>query len=120
MVWIAALPRTILNRQVCHLVQVFTVLAVCLANYEVYYTPKVLVENLAAGTATMLCASRSADVGRSPIIMGDAVAPTFIPLATNSNLVMKQAFYQRSFTVKQTLASSKGFARVDFINLPNH
>mgnify|MGYP000848283146 FL=1 len=118
---IAALPRTIFEPSGLPSRAGIYRLGRLFGKYEVYYTPKVLVENLAAGTATMLCASRSADVGRSPIIMGDAVAPTFIPLATNSNLVMKQAFYQRSFLqLNKHLASSKGFARVDFINLPNH
>ncbi len=87
--------------------------------YDVYYTPKIVTGNKAAGTATMLCVGRSNDVGRNPIVMGDAVAPTFIPLATNSDLVQKQAYYQRSFLqLNKHMASAKGFARVDFINLP--
>lgn len=87
--------------------------------YEVYYTPKIVLGDKALGTATMLCVGRSNDVGRSPIVMGDSVAPTFIPLATNSDLIMKQAYYQRSFLqLNKHMASAKGFARVDFINLP--
>lgn len=87
--------------------------------YEVYYTPKIVTGNKAAGTASMLCVGRSADVGRNPIVMGDSVAPMFIPLATNSDLIMKQAFYQRSFLqLNKHMASAKGFARIDFINLP--
>ena len=118
---IAALPRTIFEPSGLPSRAGIYRLGRLFGKYEVYYTPKVLAEDLANGTASMLCASRPADVGRSPIIMGDAVAPTFIPLATNSNLVMKQAFYQRSFLqLNKHLASSKGFARVDFINLPNH
>lgn len=87
--------------------------------YDVYYTPKIVKGNKAAGTAPMLCVGRSNDVGRSPIVMGDSVAPMFIPLATNSDLIMKQAYYQRSFLqLNKHMASAKGFARVDFINLP--
>jgi len=87
--------------------------------YEVYYTPKIVTGDKAAGTATMLCVGRSNDVGRSPIVMGDSVAPMFIPLATNSDLIMKQAYYQRSFLqLNKHMASAKGFARVEFINLP--
>jgi len=87
--------------------------------YEVYYTPKIVTGDKALGTATMLCVGRSNDVGRSPIVMGDSVAPTFIPLATNSDLIMKQAYYQRSFLqLNKHMASAKGFARVEFINLP--
>lgn len=87
--------------------------------YEVYYTPKIVTGNKAAGTASMLCVGRSNDVGRNPIVMGDAIAPMFIPLATNSDLIMKQAYYQRSFLqLNKHMASAKGFARVDFINLP--
>lgn len=87
--------------------------------YEVYFSPKIVTSNKAAGTASMLCVGRSNDVGRSPIVMGDAVAPMFLPLATNSDLIMKQAYYQRSFLqLNKHMASAKGFARVDFINLP--
>lgn len=87
--------------------------------YEVYYTPKIVVGNKGAGTASMLCIGRSNDVGRNPIVMGDAVAPMFIPLATNSDLIQQQAYYQRSFLqLNKHMASAKGFARVDFINLP--
>ena len=87
--------------------------------YEVYFTPKIVTGNKAAGTASMLCVGRSNDVGRNPIVMGDAIAPMFIPLATNSDLIMKQAYYQRSFlNLNKHMASAKGFARVDFINLP--
>jgi len=118
---IAALPRTIFEPSGVPTRAGIYRLGRLFNKYEVYYTPKIVAENAANGTSSMLCIGRSNDVGRSPIVMGDAVPPTFIPLATNSNLVMKQAFYQRSFLqLNKHMASAKGFARIDFINLPNH
>lgn len=117
---VAALPRTMFEPSGVPSRAGIYRLGRLFGKYDIYFTPKIVPEDNNAGTASMLCIGRSADVGRSPIVMGDAVAPTFIPLSTNSNLVFKQAFYQRSFLqLNKHMASAKGFARIDFINLPN-
>lgn len=64
--------------------------------YEVYYTPRGLTEG--ANTAQMLCIGRSSQVARCPIVMGDAVAPMYIPLSTGEDMKNKQGFYARNFS----------------------
>jgi len=79
--------------------------------YDVYFTPKGL--NETTTTAEVLCVGRAADVARNPIVLGDAVPPTVLPLAIGDDMSNGAAFYARNFTeVNPHLASAKGFALI--------
>lgn len=84
--------------------------------YDVYYTPKGL-----SGTSTteqVLCVGRAADVARNPIVLGDAVPPTVLPLATGDDMSNGAGFYARNFTeVNPHDASSMGFAMIEVTGL---
>lgn len=67
--------------------------------YEVYYSPKVAAQNAGLTTATIVAVGRSSQVARCPIVLGDAVAPTFLPLNMQTDLVNNSAMYARDFTV---------------------
>jgi len=84
--------------------------------YEVYYTPKGLVET--PTSAQILAVGRANDVARNPVVLGDAVPPTLIPLAVNSDLRQGAGFYARNFTaVNPHEPSSRGFALLNVINM---
>ena len=84
--------------------------------FEVYYTPKVVVET--ANTAEILCIGRATDVTRNPFVLGDAVPPTVIPLATNADLKSGAGFYARNFTaVNPHTPSAAGCAMITITNL---
>lgn len=84
--------------------------------YEVYYTPRGLTEG--SGTAQMLCIGRSTQVARCPIVMGDAVAPMYIPLATGEDMKSKQGFYARNFSeVNPHYPSAMAAALINVTNL---
>jgi len=85
--------------------------------YEVYYNPRA-VENAAAGTAQILAIGRSTQVARCPFVLGDAVPPTYIPLAVNDDFRSGAGFYARNFTsVNPHQPSSKGVAVINVINM---
>lgn len=87
-----------------------------LGRYEVYYTPKVLTET--ATTSQILCIGRSAQVARCPFVLGDAVPPTYLPLAFGDDMKYGNAFYARNFTaVNPHQPSSKGAALISVINM---
>ena len=84
--------------------------------YEVYYTPKEIVDN--EGQTQILCIGRSPQVARCPLVMGDAVPPTIIPLAVNADLKRGQAIYARNFTdVNPHQPSAMGVALINVTNL---
>ena len=84
--------------------------------YEVYYTPKGL--NETATSAQILCVGRAADVTRNPVVLGDAVPPTVIPLAVNADLRQGAGFYARNFTsVNPHDASARGFGLINVTNM---
>lgn len=84
--------------------------------YEIYYTPKGLTEG--ATTSEMLAIGRSTQVARCPIVLGDAVPPTIIPLAINDDLNRGSAMYARNFTqVNPHQPSSMGAALISVTNL---
>ncbi|MBC7621247.1 MAG: hypothetical protein H7293_20060 [Candidatus Saccharibacteria bacterium] len=86
--------------------------------YEVYYSPKVVTQATNLTTATILAVGRSSQVARCPIVLGDAVSPTFLPLAMGSDLVAGSAMYARDFTVANPhLPSALGCARINITNL---
>lgn len=83
---------------------------------EVYYTPKVLTESSTAGQ--ILCIGRSTQVARCPLVLGDAVPATYIPLAVTGDLKYGNGFYARGFTqVNPHAPSAKGAALINVTNL---
>lgn len=89
--------------------------------YEVYYTPDILTETTNSSgktSAQILCVGRASDVARNPIVMGDAVAPTVIPLMAGNDLRAGAGFYARNFTcVNPHEPSSNGFGLIEVTNL---
>lgn len=84
--------------------------------YEVYYTPKGLTDSTSA--TQVLAVGRANDVTRNPIVLGDAVSPTVIPLAVNSDLRAGAGFYARNFTeVNKHAPSAKGCAIINLTNM---
>jgi hypothetical protein len=86
--------------------------------YEVYYTPKVIAQSVNLQTAEILAIGRSNQPGRCPIIIGDAVAPTFLDLNMQTDLIKNAAVYSRDFTVVNPhMASALGAARINVTGL---
>jgi hypothetical protein len=88
--------------------------------FDVYYAPKLIPESIVGGrqAASVLCIGRATDVTRNPFVLGDAVAPSVIPLAVNMDLKTGAAFYARNFTtVNPHVPSSMGCALINIINL---
>ena len=84
--------------------------------YDVYYTPKEVTES--ADAAEILCVGRATDVTRNPFVLGDAMAPTVIPLAVNADMKTGAAFYARNFTaVNPHQPSAMGCALITVTNL---
>ena len=84
--------------------------------YDVYYTPKEVKE--VGNGAEILCVGRATDVTRNPFVLGDAVAPTVIPLAVNADMKTGAAFYARNFTaVNPHQPSAMGCALINVTNL---
>lgn len=84
--------------------------------YEVYYTPKGLVET--EDGAQILAAGRATDVARNPIVFGDAVAPTVLPLSVGDDLRQGAGFYARNFSsVNPHDPSARGFALINVTNM---
>lgn len=84
--------------------------------YDVYYTPKVLTAG--STTGQILGFGRSTQVARNPFVLGDAIPPTFMPLAFNDDMRYGTGFYGRNFTsVNPHAPSSKGVALVNVTNL---
>lgn len=83
---------------------------------DVYYNPRA---KETASSSRILLIGRSNQVARNPIILGDAVAPTQIPLSTNDDLSKGMAYYGRSFTqVNPHRESAMGVAAIDVTGLP--
>lgn len=84
--------------------------------YEVYYTPRVLTET--ANSSQILAIGRSNQVARCPVVLGDAVAPTYLPLAMDTSMKYQNGFYARNFTcVNPHQPSAKGAALINVTNL---
>lgn len=84
--------------------------------YEVYYTPKLITET--STTSQILCIGRSAQVARCPIVLGDAVAPTYMPLSMQTDMKYRQGFYARNFTeVNPHQASAMGAALINITDM---
>lgn len=88
--------------------------------FDVYYAPKIVPESIVDGhqAASVLCIGRATDVTRNPFVLGDAVAPSVIPLAVNADLKTGAGFYARNFTcVNPHAPSSLGCALINITNL---
>ena len=88
----------------------------------VYYSPKFIDEDLTptdgSAYSDLLMVGRSAQVGRCPILLGDSVAPTFIPLATNADFNQNSGMYARDYTVVNPhTPSALGCARLRLIGV---
>jgi len=91
-------------------------LGLLFGRYQVYFTPKGLTDGVAS--SQILCIGRSQDVSRNPFVLGDAVAPMVVPLATNADLQQGAGFYARNFTdVNKYTPSSKACALITVINM---
>lgn len=64
---------------------------------EIYYCPKLLAESPDGKSGEMLFIGRNEQAARSPIIIGDAVAPAFKPLGTADDMKEGYGFYSRGF-----------------------
>lgn len=86
--------------------------------YEVYYAPKGGPNDNAGLTQSEIVAvGRSNQVARCPIVLGDAIAPTFLPLGRMSDLMDQAAMYARDFTaVNPHEASALGCALLTITN----
>lgn len=87
--------------------------------YEVYYVPDQRVALTETSTASqILCIGRSQQVARCPIVLGDAVSPTVLPLAMGQDMRYGNAFYARNFTsVNPHQPSARAAAVIDVTNL---
>ena len=88
-----------------------------LGMYDVYYTPKVL-DSGTNEAGQILCVGRATDVTRSPVVLGDAVPPTIVPLAVGTDLKRGAGFYARNFTeINPHKPSSMGFGVLRYTGL---
>lgn len=86
--------------------------------YDIYYSPKVVVEPTDFSASQFICAGRSSQVARNPIILGDAISPTFLDLNMQSDLKRSAAMYGRDFTsVNPHEPSALGCAIINVTNL---
>lgn len=84
--------------------------------FEVYFTPHTVTET--ATGSQILCIGRATDAARNPIVMGDAVPPTMMPLAVGADLRTGSGFYARTFTdLNPHAPSAMGAALIDVTNL---
>ena len=86
--------------------------------YEIYFSPKVATQAADLTTAKIIAIGRSSQVARCPIVLGDAVAPTFLDLNMQSDLKRNAAMYARDFTVVNPHEpSALGCAEITLTNL---
>jgi hypothetical protein len=82
-----------------------------LGKYDVYLNPRARKPNAVPSVSKILCVGRSTQAGRNPFVLGDAVAPMAVPVATGSDMVNKSGLYGRNFTsVNPHAPSAKGCA----------
>lgn len=86
--------------------------------YEIYYTPRVATQAADLTSATMIGVGRASNVARCPIVLGDAVAPTFVDMATLTDFNKQAGIYGRNFTeVNPHDPSALGCTLVNLSNL---
>lgn len=86
--------------------------------YEVYYSPKLVQQSADMASSSIIGVGRSSQVARCPIVLGDAVSPTFLDLNLQSDLNKQSAMYARDFTVVNPHEpSALGCAQINITNL---
>lgn len=86
--------------------------------YEIYYSPRIATQADNLQTAKMIGIGRSSQVSRNPILLGDAVSPTFLDLNMQSDLKRQAAVYARDFTeVNPHELSALGCCEINFTRL---
>lgn len=84
---------------------------------EWYYDPDIAETGGGAGS-TVYLVGRSPDVARNISVVGDAVPPTVIPLAINSDMKSGVGFYARGFNdVNKHAPSAGACCKIDVTNL---
>lgn len=83
---------------------------------DVYYTPKGITET--SNSTQLLCIGKGNNVAMNPFVLGDAEAPTVMPLAVNADMKQGAAFYARNFTsVNKYAPAAAGCALINVTNL---
>ena len=82
--------------------------------FDVYYTPRLLIESGGGDVSQILCVGRATETARNPIVFGDAVPPVFLPLAMGDDMVQGDGFYTRGFVeVNPHPQSAQGAALIN-------
>lgn len=85
---------------------------------DVYYSPKVVTQTSDNKGATILAIGTSASSARNPIIVSDAIAPSFSPLSTGNDMNSGYGFYARTYTETNPHdLSAVGAALINVTNL---
>ncbi|WP_292999993.1 hypothetical protein [Nevskia sp.] len=85
---------------------------------DVYYSPKVVSQTADNKGATILAIGTSMTAARNPIIISDAVAPSFFPLSTGNDMNSGYGFYARTYTETNPHdLSAVGAALIEVTNL---
>jgi len=83
---------------------------------DVYYTPKGITET--SNSTQLLCIGKGNNVAMNPFVLGDAEAPTIMPLAVNADMKQGAAFYARNFTsVNKYAPAASGCGLINVTNL---
>jgi hypothetical protein len=77
-----------------------------LGKYEVYVNPQARKSTDSADVSKIVCVGRSTQAGRNPFVLGDAVAPVAVPIATGQDMNRNAGFYARNFTAVNKHAPS--------------
>lgn len=78
---------------------------------EVYVNPKARRPGQDANVSKIVCVGRSTQAARNPFILGDAVAPMAVAIATGTDMKNRAGFYARNFTaVNKHVPSALGCA----------
>jgi predicted RecA/RadA family phage recombinase len=87
--------------------------------YDIYYDPRIATQNdTTLQTAELVAVGRSTQVARNPVVLGDAVAATFLDLNMQKDLIKNAAVYGRDFTVTNPhQPSALGCARISITGM---
>ena len=91
-----------------------------LGKYEVYVNPQARKSTDSPDVSKIVCVGRSTQAGRNPFVLGDAVAPMAVQIATGENFNRNAGFYARNFTaVNPHAPSAMGCAILTVTGLAN-
>lgn len=77
-----------------------------LGKYDVYMNPQARKATDNPDVSKIVCVGRSTQAGRNPFVLGDAVAPVAVPIATGQDMKRNAGFYARNFTAVNKHAPS--------------